>query len=158
MTRMQIVRYFLMLAVVGAVGNLQAQQADPCPQLPADAGLTWDVGGSAANQLCRALRADGSEAFGLVISAKPAFEPQRSDRAEAGQIGGRDVTWYKAELAQKPGTEARETLLRLPDGRSMHVWLQAPRAMRCNPASGRSVQCNWTRWKSASRDNSRDAR
>jgi len=126
MTRMQIVRYCLMLAVVGAVGDLQAQQANPCPQLPGDAGLTWDVGGSAANQLCRALRADGSEAFGLVISAKPAFEPQRGDRAEAGQVGGRDVFWYRAELAQKPGTEARETLLRLPDGRSMHVWLQAP--------------------------------
>ena len=126
MNRMQIVRYSLMLAVVGVVGDLQAQQANPCPQLPAEAGLTWDVGGSAANQLCRALRADGSEAFGLVISAKPAFEPQRGDRAEAGQIGGRDVYWYRAELAQKPGTQARETLLRLPDGRSMHVWLQAP--------------------------------
>lgn len=115
-----------MLAAMGAAGCLQAQQANPCPQLPADAGLTWDVGGSARTQLCRALRADGSEAFGLVISDKPAFEPQRGDRAEAGRVGGRDVYWYRAELAQKPGTQARETLLRLPDGRSMHVWLQAP--------------------------------
>lgn len=126
MAGMRIVRICLVLAAMGAVGDLQAQQASPCPQLPADAGLTWDVGGSVGNQLCRALRADGSEAFGLVISAKPAFEPQRGDRAEAGQVGGRDVYWYRAELAQKPGTQARETLLQLPDGRSMHVWLQAP--------------------------------
>lgn len=126
MTRMRIVRVCLVLAAVGAAGGLQAQQASPCPQLPADAGLTWDVGGSARTQLCRALRADGSEAFGLVISDKPAFEPQRGDRAEPGQVGGRNVNWYRAELAQKPGTEARETLLPLPDGRSMHVWLQAP--------------------------------
>jgi len=126
MNRMPIVRICLMLAAMGAVGGVQAQQANPCPQLPADAGLTWDVGGSAGNQLCRALRADGSEAFGLVLSDKPAFEPQRSDRAEAGQVAGRDVYWYRAELAQKPGTQARETLLKLPDGRSMHVWLQAP--------------------------------
>jgi hypothetical protein len=123
---MRIVRVCLTVAVMGAAGGVQAQQANPCPQLPANAGLTWDVGGSAGNQLCRALRADGSEAFGLVMSNKPAFEPQRSDRAEAGQVGGRDVYWYRAELAQKPGTQARETLLKLPDGRSMHVWLQAP--------------------------------
>jgi hypothetical protein len=126
MIRMRIVRVCLMLAAVGAAGGVQAQQANSCPQLPADAGLTWDVGGSARTQLCRALRADGSEAFGLVISDKPAFEPQRGDRAETGQVGGRDVVWYRAELAQKPGTQARETLLQLPDGRSMHVWLQAP--------------------------------
>lgn len=126
MNRMRIVRVCLVLAAMGTAGGVQAQQINPCPQLPADAGLTWDVGGSASNQLCRALRADGSEAFGLVISGKPTFEPQRSDRAEAGQVGGRDVYWYKAELAQKPGTQARETLLKLPDGRSMHLWLQAP--------------------------------
>ena len=128
MNRMRIVRVSLVLAVLATAGGVQAQHINPCPQLPADAGLTWDVGGSASNQLCRALRADGSEVFGMVIFDKPAFEPQRSDRAEAGQVGGRDVYWYKAELAQKPGTQARETLLKLPDGRSMHVWLQAPSA------------------------------
>ena len=33
--------------------------------------------------------------------------------------------WYRAELAQKPGVQARETVIELPDGRSAHLWLQA---------------------------------
>lgn len=126
MTRLQVFRACLALAAFGAAGAAQAQVASPCPQLPADAGLTWDIQGNPQALLCRALRADGSEAFGLVISPKPTFEPVRSDRAERGQVDGREVTWYRAELAQKPGIQARETLLQLPDGRSVHVWLQAP--------------------------------
>src|SRR4051812_10314144 len=102
-----------------------AQQAPVCPQLPSDAGLTWDYRSSGNADLCRALRADGSEAFGLVISPKPTFEPLRSDRAERSKVDGRDVYWYRAELAQKPGVQARETVIELSDGRSAHVWLQA---------------------------------
>jgi hypothetical protein len=107
-----------------------AQQAPVCPQLPPDAGLTWDYRSSGNSDLCRALRADGSEAFGLVISPKPTFEPQRPDRAERSQVDGRDVFWYRAELAQKPGIQARETVIELADGRSAHLWLQAENADR----------------------------
>lgn len=110
------------LALAGAAG---AQAASACPELPGNAGLTWEYRGSADTQLCRALRADGSEAFGMAISAKPTFEPQRADRAERSQVAGRDVYWYRAEIAAKPGVQARETVLDLPDGRSAHVWLQA---------------------------------
>ena len=73
-----------------------------------------------------ALRSDGSEAFGLYISPKPNFEPVRSDRKERGEIDGRQIYWYRAEIAAAPGIEARETLLALPDGRAVHIWLQAP--------------------------------
>jgi hypothetical protein len=113
------------LAGITLASSAGAQQAPACPQLPGDAGLTWDYQGNGDTDLCRALRADGSEAFGLVISAKPTFEPQRPDRAERSQIDGREVTWYRAELAQKPGVQARETLSELPNGRSAHLWLQA---------------------------------
>lgn len=106
-------------------GNAQAQDAGACPQLPANTGLTWEYRASGDADLCRALRSDGSEAFGLYISAKPTFEPQRSKRAERSQIDGHDIYWYRAELAAKPGVEARETLLELPDGRTAHIWLQA---------------------------------
>ncbi len=118
-------RSAMALALLGAA-TAQAQQSTECPQLPADSGLSWVYQPGGDIQLCRALRPDGSEAFGLVISSKPTFEPQRGDRAERGQIDGHDVFWYRAELAQKPGTQARETLLQLADGRSVHVWLQAP--------------------------------
>jgi hypothetical protein len=115
---------------------VHAQQASPCPQLPADAGLTWDARTTGDSQLCRALRADGSEAFGLYISPKPSFEPARPDRAEQGQIDGQSLYWYRAELAAQPGVEARETAITLPDGRSAHIWLQAPNGQ----ALGSSLQ------------------
>jgi len=98
----------------------------PCPQLPADAGLTWEYHATGDSDLCRALRADGSEAFGLYISPNPNFEPQRSNREEEGRIDGQEMYWYRAELAAQPGVQARETVLALPDGRSAHIWVQAP--------------------------------
>jgi hypothetical protein len=87
--------------------------------------LTWDYRGSGDTQLCRALRADGSEAFGLVITARPTFEPARPDRAERSTVDGHEIYWYRAELAQKPGVQARETVIELANGRSAHLWLQA---------------------------------
>jgi hypothetical protein len=97
----------------------------PCPQLPANAGLAWEYHAAGDADLCRALRADGSEAFGLYVSAEPTFEPLRSNREEEGRIDGQEMYWYRAELAAQPGVEARETLLALPDGRSAHIWVQA---------------------------------
>jgi hypothetical protein len=115
-------------------GAVKAQEASPCPLLPADAGLTWDARATGDSQLCRALRADGSEAFGLYISPKPSFEPERPNRAEQGQIDGQSLYWYRAELAAQPGVEARETVVTLPDGRSAHIWLQAPNAQSLAPS------------------------
>lgn len=115
-------------------GSAHAQAATPCPQLPADAGLTWDGRATGDSLLCRALRADGSEAFGLYISPKPSFEPERPNRAEQGQIDGQSLYWYRAELAAQPGVEARETVVTLPDGRSAHIWLQAPNGQALGPS------------------------
>ena len=103
-----------------------AQDAGACPELPAGSQLSWEYKGSSGGDFCRALRADGSEAFGLYISAQPTFEPRRADREERGQVDGREVTWYRAELAADPTVQGRETVLQLPNGRSAHVWLQAP--------------------------------
>jgi len=106
-------------------GVARAQDVGACPQLPANTGLTWEHRASGDADFCRALRSDGSEAFGVYISPKPTFEPARADREERGQIDGQQVYWYRAEIATKPGVQARETLLALPDGRAAHVWLQA---------------------------------
>ncbi|HEX2596579.1 MAG TPA: hypothetical protein VHL61_08985 [Luteimonas sp.] len=125
MSRHSLFRVSFVLAGLALAGSAMAQDASVCPQLPDGSGLTWDYRGSGDTQLCRALRADGSEAFGLVITAKPTFEPVRSDRAERTSVDGHDVYWYRAELAQKPGMQARETVLELPNGRSVHLWLQA---------------------------------
>lgn len=114
-----------LLPLLLAAGGVQAQEANACPQLDASSGLSWDYRGGDGADFCRALRADGSEAFGMYISKQPTFSPKRGNREESGTMGGRDVQWYRAELAGQPGIEARETLLTLDDGRSAHVWMQA---------------------------------
>lgn len=113
------------VALLGLSASVHAQSVDPCPALPADSGLTWEYRVTGGMQFCRALRADGTEAFGLFISAESPFKPSRSNRAEASQIDGRPVQWYRSEIAGNPEVRARETLLDLPDGRVAHVWIQA---------------------------------
>ncbi|HEU4772902.1 MAG TPA: hypothetical protein VFS82_00050 [Lysobacter sp.] len=119
---------FLLLFATGT----QAQDADACPQLTNSAGLSWEYRGGSGSDFCRALREDGSEAFGMYISKEPAFTPKRGNREEVDTIDGQEVQWYRAELAGQPGIEARETLIKLDDGRTAHVWLQA--------ASGEQLQ------------------
>jgi hypothetical protein len=118
----------LCLPVLLAAGAARAQDAAAagnCPQLPADAGLTWEARSSDAGDFCRALFADGSEAFGLYITPERSFDPVRRNRAERNfTIDGHEVTWYRAEIAALPGVEARETNLALTEGRQVHVWLQ----------------------------------
>lgn len=115
--------FFLPLLL--AAGGAQAQDATACPQLEASTGLSWEYRGSGGADFCRALRSDGSEAFGMYISAKPTFSPKRSNREENDTMGGHEVQWYRAELVGQPGIEARETLIKLTDGRTAHVWMQA---------------------------------
>lgn len=103
----------------------QAQDSAACPQLPADAELTWDHRGSGAADFCRAIRSDGSEAFGVYIANDSPFEPQRRNRDIEGVIDGRDIVWYRAEIALKPDVKALETLIELGNGRVAHVWLQS---------------------------------
>ena len=105
-------------------GTAVAQDAGACPYLSADTGLTWEHRGGADSDFCRALRQDGSEAFGMTIAKDAPFKPKGGNRAERVSIDGREVTWYRTEIA---GTQiqARETLVQLPDGRVAYIWVQA---------------------------------
>lgn len=113
------------LLLFAAAAPAWAQDAGACPQLPADSALTWEHRGTGESDFCRALRTDGSEAFGIYIAARSPFEPNRSNREESGRIDGKSISWYRAEIATKPGIQARETLVELDDGRLAHIWLQA---------------------------------
>lgn len=114
-------------ALLLAATGVHAQQSTPgCPQLPADSGLAWEHRATGTSDFCRALREDGSEAFGLYIADESPFEPHRKNREETGHVGGFEVQWYRAEIATHPDIAARETLIKLPDGRMAHLWLQAP--------------------------------
>lgn len=115
---------WLLPLLLPLAGTATAQNAGACPYLAADTGLTWEHRGSADSDFCRALRADGSEAFGLTIAKDTPFKPRVGSRAERVTIDGHQVTWYRTEIA---GTQiqARETVVRLPDGRVAYMWVQA---------------------------------
>lgn len=103
----------------------QAQQADECPRLPGDAGLAWTQRSNEAFLICRATDADGREAFGLYLAEESPFEPRRTNREEEGVVAGREIRWYRGEVAADPELLVRETLVELDNGLVMHVWLHA---------------------------------
>lgn len=120
------IRALTATALLAAAGAVPAQTAPAaCPLLPADSGLTWEYKAAATTQFCRALRADGSEAFGLYIAKESAFKPRRGQRAEEATINGTVTHWYRSELAARPEVQARETLIELPDGRVAYLWIHA---------------------------------
>lgn len=118
-------RATLALSLLAMAGMAQAQSVGACPALPADSGLTWETKTAGGTQFCRALRSDGSEAFGLYIAAETPFRPSRGNRAEETRIDGRDTYWYRSELSAQPDVQARETAIALPDGRVAYLWIQA---------------------------------
>lgn len=120
-----MIKPILCLTLLVAAGAAQAQEAAGCPKLPDNAVLAWEHRASAGTDFCRALRADGSEAFGVYIAAKAPFEPKRGNRVEQDTIDGHAIYWYRSEVAGRPNVETRETLVQLPDGRVAHIWLQA---------------------------------
>lgn len=115
----------LLPVLLALAATAQAQNSDRCPQLPADAELIWEHRASSGADFCRALRSDGSEAFGVYIASESPFEPKRGNRADAGVVDGREIHWYRAELAAQPDVKALETLIDLGNGRVAHLWLQS---------------------------------
>ncbi|TBR14045.1 MAG: hypothetical protein EPO46_01455 [Lysobacter sp.] len=115
------------VALLGLASVAIAQSAggSQCPRLPASSGLTWEYKAAGDTEFCRALRADGSEAFGLYVAAKSAFKPGRANRAEEASIDGRPTFWYRSEIGSRPDLEARETLVPLGNGRVAYLWIQA---------------------------------
>lgn len=139
-----------LLLALPLAGLSQAHAAGGCPHLPADTGLVWEHRAAGDADFCRALRADGSEAFGLYIAKKVPFKPRGGDRAESGRIDGRPIDWYRSEVAGRPNVQTRETLVELPDGRVAHIWLQAASdtGLRDSIGLAQSIQFDATRLSS----------
>ena len=106
-------------------GIAQAQSTSPCPHLPASSGLTWTHQAGPDFDFCKAMRADGTQAFGVFIGEESPFEPKGSNRAETGTIEGRGIYWYRGEVAGDPNVQVRETLVELADDRVAHIWMKA---------------------------------
>ena len=116
--------WMLSLLLLPLAGTAAAQSAGACPYLDASTGLTWEHRAGPNFDFCRALKADGTEVFGVYISPQAPFKPKNANRAERVNIDGREVMWYRAEIA---GTklQAREALVDMPDGRVAHISVQA---------------------------------
>jgi len=106
-------------------GVAHAQATGPCPQLPPDSGLTWTHQAAPDFDFCKAMRADGTQAFGVFIGEESPFEPKGNNRAEAGAIDGRSIYWYRGQVAGDPNVQVRETLLQLGEDRVAHIWMKA---------------------------------
>lgn len=115
----------LLLAAAGAAHGQSVSANTPCPSIPAEAKLSWKYKSNDQGDFCRAIRADGSEAFSVYLAPHSPFQPRRSARAEHSKIDGQEVHWYRSELPLPEGAVARETVLNLPDGRVGHIWIQA---------------------------------
>ncbi len=75
--------------------------------------------------LCRAVSTEGGgEAFALTISPESPFKPRRGDRAETGNLNGREVQWYRGDVPNEPTVLIRETLIELGEERVVHVFMR----------------------------------
>jgi hypothetical protein len=118
---------WLWTGVASAQTSNQISFSD-CPTLPAEtaASLRWEVLRVPAMLFCRAIRTDdASEAFALTISEESPFKPRRGDRAEATNLNGREVQWYRGEVPNEPNVLIRETLIEVNKNQVIHVFMRA---------------------------------
>ena len=102
-----------------------AQSAGKCPDLPASSGLAWQEIQTDTLLFCRAVRADGSDAYALTFARKPTFEPDRRNAADVSSFGGQSLQWYRSTLAGNPDLQVREALVPLSDGSSLQIVVRA---------------------------------
>lgn len=124
---------FLSLVALWA-GHAGAQSAgqgplSDCPALPEAIAqkLRWEVLKVPNMLLCRGVFVDsGEEGFALTISEESPFKPRRGDRAELGSLNGREVQWYRTEIAGDDKAQAREALIRVAASQVVHISMRAP--------------------------------
>lgn len=99
-----------------------------CPAFPSQFAdtLHWDAKQFPGTLFCRALLADGTEAFALTVSAESPFKPKRGLKAETSTLAnGRELVWYRSELVTQANLQAREALVQISGDRVAHLSLQA---------------------------------
>lgn len=105
--------------------SANAQDSSACPPLPASASLTWEIIQPQGLVFCRALRADGSQAFAVTLSQESPFRPSRGLREEKAQVNGQSTWWYRSELGGSSTQIVRETLVETADKRVAHISILA---------------------------------
>jgi len=96
-----------------------------CPHLPQGTDVQWEESSGQSHRVCRAIDADGNQLLGVMFTEGKPLKLSRRNRVEEGTIGGREVHWYRPEIAQADAAEKRVTVLELSDDRYAQVWIDA---------------------------------
>ena len=79
-------RSFLLCALLFAAASPAfAQDGSDCPNLPADAGLTWKQNNGPDFVVCRAMRGD-VQVFGMYFGNNPSYRHPEKDKAETSVV------------------------------------------------------------------------
>jgi hypothetical protein len=128
MARTRLLALALLWTGAAAAQDASLDPLSSCPQPPQDSipAIRWEPMRTGDMLFCRAVLADsGEEAFALTISRESPFRPRRADRAEVSNVGGREIQWYRGEVANDPALQVRETLLQLSGDRVVHVFMRS---------------------------------
>ncbi len=102
-----------------------AQSASGCPALPAGTNLHWEQSGTARLVICKAFDAQGTQAFGVMLTDKEPDKPSGA-REEKGKIDGHKVRWYRSSIANRPDAKTRMAVVDMDDKRYAQIWIDAP--------------------------------
>lgn len=100
--------------------------ADSCPLLPADSGLSWTYQGGDDFGICYASAAgSGATVIGIYFGNAPTFDPSRATAVTAGNVGGREVVWYRHDSSAAGDALGLQTLVYVSRRYVAHVWVAA---------------------------------
>jgi len=100
-------------------------QSSGCPALPAGSALHWEQTGTDTLLICKALDDQGNQAFGVMLTAEPSMDPKRHNREEKGVIDGKEMRWYRTEIANRPDAQTRVAVVELDKDRYAQIWIDA---------------------------------
>jgi len=131
----------LLLSLVATMSV--AQSVNDCPVLPVGTALHWEQSGSASLVICKALDAQGAQAFGVMLTRKEPDKPSGA-REEKTKIDGHKTRWYRSQIANRPDAQTRMAVIELDDDRYAQVWIDAPSAadLETSMATVRNLQFN----------------
>lgn len=118
-----------------------AQSAMTCPTLPVGTALHWERSGSGSLLICKALDAQGAQAFGVMLTSKAPDKPSGA-REEKGVIDSHQARWYHAQIANRPDAQTRLAVIELDNDRYAQIWIDAPNqaALETSMATVRNLQ------------------
>lgn len=119
----------LVLSLLLLPATALAQQSFQCPALPANSDLQWEQRIDREFIACKAVTQDGRQVLNVMLTSKdPDISLSRPLRAEEGMFSGKELHWYRPDLAGRnfPDAESRRiTVIKLGKNHYAQVWINA---------------------------------